>query len=83
MNTKRVVRCQSDKCGKENSNILFAFDGNSIYVKCRDWDCKRWTKISVIIPGAEIDFSKCGIVQEVLPENYHLHIENCATVVSV
>jgi hypothetical protein len=82
MATKKVIRCQSDKCGKEKSNILFAYDENSIYIKCRDWDCKRWSKLSFVIPGAEIDLSKCGIVHEILPENYHLHIEpGCSTVV--
>jgi len=81
MSNKKVVRCQSDKCGKEKSNILFAIEGNSIYVKCRDWDCKKWSKISFVVPGLEIDLSKCGIVQEALPEDYHLHIEPAASVV--
>jgi len=82
MANKKVIRCQSDNCGnKDKSNILLAYDSNSIYVKCRDWDCKRWNKISFIIPDTKIDLTKAGIIVEVLSDDYHLHIENQPLVV--
>jgi hypothetical protein len=79
---KKVIRCSGPLCNHENGNILLAFDKNRIYVKCRNRDCKRWTRITLKIPGLCIDLADAGIVQEVLPEDYHLHLENATVVVS-
>jgi hypothetical protein len=82
MGAKSVIRCASPMCsGNEKPNILLAFEGNSIFVKCRDWDCKRFTKITVNIPGIKIDFKDAGIIQEVLPADYHLSLEPACSVV--
>lgn len=78
---KKVIRCASDVHKKHQGNILCAFEGNTIYIKCNDRDCKRWTKLTLNVPGIEIDLSDAGIVQESLPENYHLHLISAITVV--
>jgi hypothetical protein len=67
--------------GNEKPNILLAFEGNSIFVKCRDWDCKRFTKLTFNFPGLKIDFKDAGIVQEVMFADYHLSLENSVTVI--
>jgi len=82
LKSKSVIRCQGSIHTKHEGNILIAYDGNSIYVKCNDRDCKRWTKLTINIPGININLSESGIVQEVLPADYHLHLQPATTVVS-
>jgi hypothetical protein len=78
---KQVVRCQGSIHTRHEGNILIAFSGSDLYVKCNDRDCKHWTKISINIPGLKIDLSEVGITQEVLPSDYHLHLEPATSVV--
>ena len=79
---KQVVRCQGSIHTKHEGNILIAYSGSEIFVKCNDRDCKRWTKITITIPGLKIDLSEAGITQEVMPPDYHLHLQAATTVVS-
>jgi hypothetical protein len=81
MQSKKVIRCQGQTHGERQGNILVAISGPSIYVKCQDRDCHRWTKITLNIPGLKIDLSTAGMVQEVLPDGYHLDLEPAVTVV--
>jgi len=78
---KKVVRCQGSIHTKHEGNILIAYGGSSIYVKCNDRDCKRWTKLTINIPGLKINLPESGITQEVLPQDYHLHLEPATTAV--
>jgi hypothetical protein len=78
--SKKVIRCQSDK-HQTNGNILVALSDKSIFVKCNNGVCKSWTKITLNIPGLRLDLSEAGITQEVLPDDYHLHLENATSVV--
>ena len=82
MQNKKTIRCTGAIHKSHNGNILIAFNKDSIFVKCQDRDCKRWSKITVNIPGVEIDLSKAGIIQEVMAIDYHLHLETTTTVVS-
>lgn len=77
---KKVIRCQSDKHEK-NGNILLALSDKSIFVKCNNGICKNWTKITLNIPGIKLDLTEAGITQEVLPDDYHLHLESATTLV--
>ena len=79
---KKALRCSNPTCNHGNGNVLLALEGKRIYVKCRNRDCKRISRITIRIPGIDIDFNSAGIVQEVLPEGYHLDLEPAATVVS-
>lgn len=81
MKPKKVIRCQSEKHDKSQGNILVAFSDNSIFVKCNNGICKSWTKITLSIPGIRIDLTEAGITQEILPEDYHLHLEPAVSVV--
>jgi hypothetical protein len=56
---------------------------NGFFVKCSDKDCRRWTKITLNIPGVKLNFTKAGITQEVLPENYHIDHDQSITVSEV
>lgn len=79
--SKKVIRCSGFNCNHETGNILLAFAKDRIYVKCRNRDCRRWTRITLRIPGISIDLNDAGIVQEVLPEDYHLNLETATVVV--
>lgn len=78
---KKVIRCGDPRCNHEQGNILLAFDRNRIYVKCSNRSCRRWTRITLKIPGLQIDLSDAGIVQDVMPEGYHLHLEAATVLV--
>ena len=81
MKAKQVIRCTSNAHGERLGNIVCALSDNAIFVKCKERDCSRWTKITISIPGIRLDLSSAGIVQETLPEGYHLHLEPAVTVV--
>jgi predicted unusual protein kinase regulating ubiquinone biosynthesis (AarF/ABC1/UbiB family) len=78
---KKVVRCEGQIHTDHPGNILLAFDKNRIFVHCPDRGCGRWTRFTINVPGVELDFSDAGILQEVLPKDYHLHLEPATTVV--
>jgi len=80
--SNKAIRCSNPTCNHGKGNLLFIFRGNCIYVKCRNRDCKRVSRITVRIPGIDIDFNSAGIVQEVLPEDSHIGYELASTVVS-
>lgn len=79
--SKQVIRCQGHIHTKHEGNIILAYSGSDLYVKCNDRDCKRWTKVTINFPGLKIDLSEAGITQEVLPADYHLHLEPATSVV--
>jgi hypothetical protein len=78
---KSVIRCQAKIHTEHQGNILMAFEGNAIYVKCPDRGCRRWTKLTISINGIKLNLSNAGIVQDVLPEDYHLTIGPTTTLV--
>jgi hypothetical protein len=82
MQNKLVIRCQDKTHGEKHGNILCAVSENNIFIKCQDRDCHRWTKITFSIPGIKLDLRTAGIVQESMPEDYHLHLEPATTVVT-
>jgi len=80
MDIKKVVRCSNHKT--HNGNILAVVDKGAVYIKCPDRGCRRWTKITLNLPGLNIDLRDAGIMQQVMPENYHLTLEPATTVVN-
>lgn len=82
MKAKLVIRCQSKNHSGRQGNILCAVSGSSLFVKCQDRDCHRWTKITIGINGIRLDLTSAGLVQEIMPEDYHLTLEPATTVVS-
>lgn len=81
MNAKKVVRCESEIHTKRPGNILCAFDGNSIFILCQDRDCKRWTRLTLNVPGISLNLNDAGITQEAMPKGYHLTLEPAQTAV--
>jgi hypothetical protein len=81
MQPKKVIRCQSKIHTEHQGNILAAVEGNSLFIKCPDRGCRRWTRLTIIIPGIKFNLSEAGIVQDVMPEDYHLHLEPATVVV--
>jgi hypothetical protein len=79
---KSVIRCHGPIHTQHSGNILLAYKDNSIFVKCNDRACKRWTNLTINIPGINLNLSDAGITQEVLPEDYHLHLAQAMTVVA-
>ena len=74
---QQVLRCrnkESHKIKNGKGKILVVFDGNDIYAYCNDRGCKRWTKITVSIPGININFSNAAITQQVMPDNFKFEI---------
>jgi len=82
MKTKKVISCGNPSCNHGNGNILLAVQGNKIFVKCRNSDCRRWTRLTIRIPGINIDLEDAGILQEIMPDGYHLDLEKATTVVA-
>lgn len=82
MSVKKAIRCSDPHCNHGEGNVLLSFDGDKIYVKCRNRDCRLITRITLRIPGINLDLNSAGIVQEVLPEDYHMTMEPATTVVS-
>jgi hypothetical protein len=78
---KRVIRCESETHIDHPGNILCAFEGNNLYILCQDRDCKRFTKLTINIPGVNLNLQDAGITQEAMPRGYHLHLEKASTVV--
>ena len=75
----QVLRCREkfhEESIKKIGNILFVFDGDSIYARCTDRGCKRWTKITLNIPGVKLDFSKVGFVQEAMPKGFRFELKD-------
>ena len=81
MRSKKVISCSDPNCNHGNGNLLLAFQNNRIFVKCRNSDCRRWTRLTLRIPGININLEEAGVVQEVMPEGYHLDLEKAMTVV--
>jgi hypothetical protein len=82
MISKKTILCTGDKIQNHQANIILAFGKNTIFVRCNDKFCKRWLRIRVNIPGINLNFHKAGFTQELLPKEYHLHLEQATTVVS-
>ena len=82
MRQKKVIRCAGKIHGDHLGNILLAIGKDCLFVKCQDRACKQWTKITLNIPGIDLDLAEVGIVQENLPADYHIHITPATTVVA-
>ena len=77
---KKIIRCTGPVHESGQGNILIAIEGNSVYVRCHDRACKRWSKITFNLLSDTLDFA--GKVQEVLPEDINLDTKLAATVVA-
>lgn len=81
-NRKQAIRCRNYKVHKENKGRLLAvFDGNCIYIHCKNSLCKRWTRIKVQFEGIDLDFSKAAIIQDTLPEGCFFNLESAGAIV--
>ena len=78
---KKVITCSGAAGQNHQANILLAFGKDTVFVRCNDRYCKRWVRVRVNIPGINLNFQKAGITQEVLPEEYHLHLRAATTVI--
>jgi len=82
MSIKKAIRCGDPNCNHGEGSLLLSFDGDRMYVRCRNRDCRKITRITFRIPGINLDFNNAGIVQETLPEDFHQDIERATTVVA-
>jgi len=76
---QEVVRCRNSHVHYRSEgvgNILFVIGGNSIYAKCTDRGCKRWTRVEISLPGVNVNFSHAGIVQSLMPKDFKFDIED-------
>ena len=72
-----VARCRNNRVHFRSDgvgNILFVMEGNSIYAKCTDRGCKRWTRMEISLPGVNIDFSNAALIQSLMPKNFKFDI---------
>ncbi len=71
-----VIKCNNNEIHNHSNreigvgNVLMFYKGNSIYIKCTDNKCKVWNKITINIPGINIDFSKAALQQKKMPRDY-------------
>jgi len=71
-----VVKCNNTKVHTYKNreygegNVLMFFKGNSIYLRCTDNKCKVWNKITIQIPGVNIDLSKAALQQKKMPKDH-------------
>jgi len=75
----KAIRCRHEKVHAPKGgagNILFVFEGDSIYAKCTDRGCKCWSKVKIVFPGVSHDFEKAGITQEVMPKDFKFKVKN-------
>jgi len=78
-----VVRCFNETLHRRSDgvgNILCFIRGDSIFLKCTDQGCKRWTRLLFRIPGVNVDFSQAAIIQRLMPENYRFQAVPATTV---
>ena len=79
-----VVRCFNPEVHQRSEgsgNILCFVRGDSIFIKCTDQGCKRWTRLMFRIPGVNVDFSEAAIIQKLMPVNYHFEATPAKTVI--
>ena len=79
---KKTLFCSGDKTLNHKANIIAALGKDTIFVRCNDKACKRWIRLRVNIPGVKLNFHKAGFTQEILPKDYHLHLEQATVVIS-
>ncbi|HUX56736.1 MAG TPA: hypothetical protein VMV77_07170 [Bacteroidales bacterium] len=71
--TAQSVRCQAENHLKHNQsggNMVMILEGNSIYAKCGHGTCQKWTRLTLSIPGVDLDFTRVAYVQETLPKTF-------------
>jgi len=79
-----VVRCFNRDVhhrSNGNGNVLFFMRGDSIFVKCTDQDCKRWTRIMIRPPGIKLDLEKAALIKKLMPKGYHFDARDAVSVV--
>jgi len=70
---KGALRCHNH----EPSNLLFAIQGRSIFVRCSNRNCERWHKVTLTNAP---DLDTFGVTQEMLPANYRLDLKEAAVI---
>lgn len=85
-----VVRCHNGSVHRSRSNpdieqgvgnILCFLQDDSIYIKCSDHHCKRWTRLKITPPHSKIDFNSVAIEQSLMPQGYHFDARKAVTVI--
>lgn len=67
----KELRCQNPVHEiKESGNLLFVVDKDSLYVKCNDRGCKRWTRITIQQPGVESNYNNAIFETVPMPEGF-------------
>jgi hypothetical protein len=72
-NKTAIVRCFNKKIHTRSDgvgNVLCFIRGDSIFIKCTDQGCKRWTRLLFRLPGVNVDFDSAVIIQKLMPEGY-------------
>jgi len=70
----RLIRCENSKehylSKNKRGDILVVLGENSVYAKCTERKCKQWWKITIDIPGIDLNLSNCGVTMEAMPKNF-------------
>jgi hypothetical protein len=80
----QVIKCFNGKVHKRSDGtgkILCFVRGDSIFVKCDDRICKRWTRLMFRIPGVNVNFDNAAIIQKLMPEGHHFDAVGANTVI--
>ena len=70
---KKTVYCVGPNCNHGKGNILLVLHRDNIFFRRRNPEGNYWQKLTVRIPGINIDFSTAALMQKLLPSNFHLN----------
>ncbi|OGN90218.1 MAG: hypothetical protein A2Z74_03940 [Chloroflexi bacterium RBG_13_46_9] len=71
MTPKKTVYCVSPDCNHGKGNILLILHRDNIFHRLRNPEGNYWEKLTVRIPGINIDLSTAALVQRLLPANFY------------
>ncbi len=71
MTPKKTVYCVSPDCNHGKGNILLVLHRDNIFHRLRNPEGNYWEKLTVRIPGINIDLSNAALVQRLLPANFY------------
>jgi hypothetical protein len=67
---KKTISCIDPECNHGKGNILLVFHRESIFLRHKNPEGGYWEKITVRIPGINIDLSTAALTQKILPERF-------------
>lgn len=73
------IKCKHVKA-HTHGRLLAIIRDNSIFIKCKHTQCKRWTKLTISFPGIDLDFTKAAITQEFVSKNHRFDVADCPMV---